>query len=192
MLPSWVPSIETKPAPPPLLLVQSFVNTLETDTGNDLLAGTETSHVWLWETGLLSEGARLTDDDLARLREVREALRALIRLNGGHPGPTPEQLRLLDSVTGGALLRLRIFSAGDFVLEAEPDSVDPVHAVAVKLLFMIRDGQHVGHWPRLKACSNPDCGWAYYDRSHSRQGRWCDMSVCGNRVKNRALRARRR
>ena len=89
MLPTWVPSIETKPAPPPLLLVQAFVNTLEADTGSDLLSGPETSHRWLWETGLLSEGALLTSDDLARLREVREALRALIRLNAGHLGPTP-------------------------------------------------------------------------------------------------------
>jgi predicted RNA-binding Zn ribbon-like protein len=192
MLPSWVPAIETKPAPPPLLLVQSFVNTLETDTGRDVLAEPETAHPWLWESGLLSEGARLTADDLGRLRDVREALRALIELNAGHRGPTREQLALLDSVTGGAVLRLHISSAGDCVLEAEPDSADPVHAAAVKLLFMIRDGQRDGHWPRLKACSNPDCGWAYYDRSHSLQGRWCDMSVCGNRVKNRALRARRR
>lgn len=176
----------------PLLLVQSFVNTLETDTGIDLLAAPETSHPWLWETGLLSEGAQLTSDDLARLREVREALRALIALNAGHPGPTPEQLGLLDSATRGAVIRLSISSAGDYVLEAEADSADPVDAAAVKLLFMIRDGQHDGHWPRLKACSNPECGWAYYDRSHSRQGRWCDMSVCGNRVKNRTLRARRR
>ena len=37
-LPTWVPDIETKPAPMPLLVVQSFVNTWESDTGVDLLA----------------------------------------------------------------------------------------------------------------------------------------------------------
>ena len=37
-LPSWVPDDETKPAPMPLLVVQSFVNTWEADSGTDVLA----------------------------------------------------------------------------------------------------------------------------------------------------------
>jgi len=36
-LPAWVPAGESKP-PPLLLLVQSFVNTLDLDLGTDLLA----------------------------------------------------------------------------------------------------------------------------------------------------------
>ena len=36
-LPAWVPEHETKPAPMPLLVVQSFVNTWEADAGTDLL-----------------------------------------------------------------------------------------------------------------------------------------------------------
>ena len=58
-------------------------------------------------------------------------------------------------------------------------------------LLIVRDAQRDHTWARLKACSNPKCRWAYYDRSHSQQGKWCDMAVCGNRAKNRALRARR-
>ncbi len=59
------------------------------------------------------------------------------------------------------------------------------------LLLIIRDAQRDGSWPRLKACRNPDCRWAYYDRSHAGRGAWCDMAVCGNRIKNRNLRSRR-
>jgi predicted RNA-binding Zn ribbon-like protein len=33
-------------------------------------------------------------------------------------------------------------------------------------------------------------GWKH--RSHSRRGRWCDMAVCGNRMKNRGVRSRQR
>ncbi|MGN6176626.1 MAG: CGNR zinc finger domain-containing protein [Streptosporangiaceae bacterium] len=44
----------------------------------------------------------------------------------------------------------------------------------------------------MKACGNPDCRWAFYDRSHSRAGAWCDMATCGNRIKNRRLRQRQR
>ena len=60
------------------------------------------------------------------------------------------------------------------------------------LLLAIRDAQRNDTWQRLKACGNPDCRWAFYDRSHSRAGAWCDMATCGNRVKNRRLRQRQR
>jgi len=60
-----------------------------------------------------------------------------------------------------------------------------------RLLLTIRDAQADGSWDRMKLCGNPDCRWVFYDRSHSRQGAWCDMASCGNRLKNRSLRARR-
>ncbi len=34
---------------------------------------------------------------------------------------------------------------------------------------------------RLKICGN--CGWLFIDRSKNRSRTWCDMAVCGNRVK---------
>jgi predicted RNA-binding Zn ribbon-like protein len=60
------------------------------------------------------------------------------------------------------------------------------------LLLVIRQAQQDGTWRRLKVCANPDCRWVFYDRSRNQQGNWCDMAVCGNRIKNRQLRARQR
>lgn len=34
---------------------------------------------------------------------------------------------------------------------------------------------------RLKICGN--CGWLFLDKSKNRSRTWCDMAVCGNRVK---------
>ena len=34
---------------------------------------------------------------------------------------------------------------------------------------------------RLKIC--PNCNWLFLDRSRNRSRAWCDMAVCGNRVK---------
>ena len=59
------------------------------------------------------------------------------------------------------------------------------------LLLAIRDAQADGSWERLRLCGNPDCRWAFYDGSRGRQGAWCEMASCGNRLKNRSLRARR-
>ncbi|HVT42409.1 MAG TPA: CGNR zinc finger domain-containing protein, partial [Acidimicrobiales bacterium] len=60
-----------------------------------------------------------------------------------------------------------------------------------RVLVIVRDAQHDGTWARLKACRNDECHWAFYDRSHAGRGAWCDMAVCGNRIKNRNLRSRR-
>jgi predicted RNA-binding Zn ribbon-like protein len=34
---------------------------------------------------------------------------------------------------------------------------------------------------RMKICGN--CGWLFLDRSKNRSRTWCDMAVCGNRIK---------
>ena len=34
---------------------------------------------------------------------------------------------------------------------------------------------------RMKICAN--CGWLFLDRSKNRSRTWCDMAVCGNRIK---------
>ncbi|HEX2745400.1 MAG TPA: CGNR zinc finger domain-containing protein [Streptosporangiaceae bacterium] len=85
---------------------------------------------------------------------------------------------------------LRVGPDGQVSLGAKP--AGRPEAGFLTLLLAIRDAQHDGTWPRLKACGNPDCRWAFYDRSHSQVGAWCDMASCGNRIKNRRLRQRQR
>jgi predicted RNA-binding Zn ribbon-like protein len=45
-------------------------------------------------------------------------------------------------------------------------------------------------WSRLRVCAGAGCGWFFFDRSKAGRRRWCNMEVCGNRVKVRAYRAR--
>ena len=47
-------------------------------------------------------------------------------------------------------------------------------------------------WPRLKACRDDTCQWAFYDHSKNRSGHWCSMEVCGSRHKARQYRERRK
>jgi predicted RNA-binding Zn ribbon-like protein len=44
---------------------------------------------------------------------------------------------------------------------------------------------------RIKQCSGNCCGWLFYDSTKNNSRRWCEMSVCGNRFKVRASRARK-
>jgi predicted RNA-binding Zn ribbon-like protein len=189
-LPAWVQADETKPAPMPLLLVQAFVNTYEADHDADMLDELESARNWMTRASLLDGRAALSSKDLETARDVREAIRGLLHVNAGARGPDPHQLRLLQTVCDNGRLRVQ-WGAGHQV-ELRPESASPIDEALLRLILIIRDAQANGTWTRLKACSNQECGWAYYDRSHSQQGRWCDMAVCGNRIKNRALRARQR
>jgi predicted RNA-binding Zn ribbon-like protein len=185
-LPSWVSELEDKPAPMPLLLVQSFVNTLNREEGADELADPGDAQAWLAKADLIPHESALTEGDLKLARESRESIRALI----GRDQLTPEQLRPLDAVLAQAQPPLNITADGQVQLCAEP--ADNLADGLVRLLLIIRDAQADGTWDRLKLCANPDCRWAFYDRSHSRRGQWCDMTTCGNKIKNRNLRARQR
>jgi predicted RNA-binding Zn ribbon-like protein len=51
--------------------------------------------------------------------------------------------------------------------------------------------QATGTRERLKACQNPDCRAAFYDRSRNSSSVWHDTKLCGNAINLRASRARR-
>ena len=74
-LPSWVPGEETKPAPMPLLLVQSFVNTWDGDHGSDLLLDPAAAHQWLTKAGLWNADREPDPAELDLARRLREAVR---------------------------------------------------------------------------------------------------------------------
>jgi predicted RNA-binding Zn ribbon-like protein len=190
-LPPWVPGDEHdwRPAPEPLLLVQAFVNTKDLDLGTDLLAEAATSNGWLRLSGLLPSDATAGPDELRAARDARECIRTLIAHNGGGPEPADQDLAALHALTRSSRPRLAIGRAGLVQIESGPGN--RVADGLIRLLVIIRDAQRDGIWPRLKACGNAECGWAFYDRSHSRRGAWCDMAACGNLIKNRNLRARR-
>jgi predicted RNA-binding Zn ribbon-like protein len=187
-LPAWVSPDEVKPAPGPLLLVQAFVNTRDLSLGTDLLTGADAANQWLHQCGLLAAEATADAHDLRTARDVREGLRALIANHGNGPAPTAGDLRPLRDVARSSRLRLGLDPAGR--IEVDPGSGRLADGLA-RLLLIVRDAQQDGSWPRLKACGNSDCRWAFYDRSHSRRGAWCSMASCGNLIKNRNLRARR-
>ena len=43
---------------------------------------------------------------------------------------------------------------------------------------------------RTRRCAGQDCGWLFFDTTKNNRRRWCDMRVCGNRAKVRAIRTR--
>jgi predicted RNA-binding Zn ribbon-like protein len=189
-LPSWASHLLHKLAPPPLLLVQAYVNTLDLDLRTDILAHPDDARAWLADAGLRDLAQPDLTADLELARAFRGSLRAMIARNSGGPPLTEPELRPLEHVTSKATPRHEVTAECQVELECSEDAQRLVDGLA-GLLLTIRDAQADGSWDRMKLCGNPDCLWAFYDRSHSRQGAWCDMASCGNRLKNRSLRARR-
>lgn len=189
-VPTWFLGSDKKPAPMPLLLVQGFVNTLDVEEGTDVLADVEAARDWLIDAGLLDPGGSASPTDLRRAREVRESLRWLLRHEDENPQTHQERLAPLRRLTDTHGARLTLDDGGVIGLEnARHQDLDDG---LFELLLVVRRAQEDGTWERLKVCTNADCQWVFFDRSRNQQGSWCDMAICGNRHKNRELRARRR
>jgi len=185
----WPGDDEPKPAPEPLILVQALVNTVELPDGADRLADPSDARPWLVDNNLLAPQAQLTAADLELVRAVREALRAMLVHNAGGPPPNKAALAVLRTVADSGTARAGLEDDGEVHIAAFGESV---RERLVELLLIIRDAQRDGSWARLKACANDECQWAFYDRSRNHGGTWCEMAACGNKLKNREFRARRK
>jgi predicted RNA-binding Zn ribbon-like protein len=174
-------------APGRLELLQRFINSYNHDFPPewDRLGTKEKAEAWLRQKRLLTPGDRVSDGDAARLRELREALRALVIAN--HGGLAAAAADVIRHASASARLGVAIDDAGRTSLEPAGRGVDG--AVAT-LLGILHEAQLSGDWRRLKGCRQ--CGYAFFDRSRNRSAAWCAMSICGNRTKNRAYYRRRR
>src|SRR5580704_16705158 len=126
-LPSWASHLEYKLAPPPLLLVQAFVDTLDLDLRTDVLAHADEARAWLADAGLRdpepSRPGQADPDfaaDLQLARDVRESLRALIAHNTDGQPLTQAELRPLEQVTSLSPPRLEVSAAGQVRLGTGP------------------------------------------------------------------------
>jgi predicted RNA-binding Zn ribbon-like protein len=175
-------------APGELELVRAFVNTLDVESREDELAGPVHVRDWLSSRGLLDPAAEATETDVGNAVAVREALRALLRANND-AARDPSAATTLDAAAQRARLSLRFLPDGSARQEPAAGGVD---GALGRLLAVVAAAMAEGTWPRLKACRSETCHWAFYDQARNRSRTWCDMAVCGNRVKARTYRKRRR
>ncbi len=188
--PIATPEDTPRVAPGALELVRTFVNTVDVETGDDLLAAGEPKAVkaWLVEQDLVAGDARVTPADGTRVVEVREALRALLLANNGEPLDDRAVL-LLNDVAARSPLEAQFGVEGTITVTGRDEGVD---GALGQLLAIVVQAVSDGTWSRLKACKAHDCEWAFYDKSRNRSGQWCVMAVCGNRSKARSYRDRKR
>jgi predicted RNA-binding Zn ribbon-like protein len=169
-------------APGRLELLQRFVNSYNHDFPPDWdrIGTAEKAQTWLRQKRLVGPTDRISDADVTRLRELREAIRELAIANQG-PSAGAAATDVIRAAARTARLGVAVDSTGRTVLEPAGHGVD---AAVATLLGILHEAQLTGQWPRLKACRQ--CEYAFFDRSKNRSAAWCAMSICGNRTKNRA------
>jgi len=167
-------------------LLADFVNTRDIEEETDSLAEPRGLQVWIRErTGDYLDAP--DEEALKRLLALRESLRALLRTNNGEEIGAGE-LKPLEEAAERCRFRTA-FSAGGR-LELVPARSD-LGGFEARLLLALERLQAVGAWPRLKACTDEGCQWAFYDTTRNHSRTWCSMDVCGNREKTRRYRERK-
>jgi predicted RNA-binding Zn ribbon-like protein len=178
--------------PPPLRLVESFLNSVDAATGRDELGSAGQFATWLVVHQRAAPPVTVSDDELALAHDLRDALRAELRSHTATGDPTDPARRnalvRLDALAFRVPLRARVAADGAWLAPA----ADGVLGVLGELLAAVVLADHDGSLRRLKICGSERCQQAFYDWSKNGSRRWCSMQICGNRSKTRAYRGRRR
>ncbi|MBC5805223.1 MAG: hypothetical protein DLM53_02150 [Candidatus Eremiobacter antarcticus] len=177
-----------RPAPGGLGLLQSFINTLEIETGQDKLGTGAGLESWLREHGLAEATTSISAADAQHCAQVREALRDLLEANRGS-AVAKSAAEALSRAARSSQLVLRFDDGGGAILQPAATGVD---ATIGRILSIAYAAMIDGSWHRLKVCEDDTCRWAFYDYSKNCSGSWCSMAVCGNRSKARRYRTRRK
>jgi hypothetical protein len=173
-------------------LLQAFANTLDLRTftrngrphrrgSEDPLSTPRTGTLWLVDCGLLSHDAPLDDVDLGRLFDLRAALRSSLDRHFDSVLASPSVFRLPVELAITAPAGPHIVPTGVGVDQA----LGQICVAALRTVL-------ADEWQRLRMCAAPDCRWVFFDRSNPGRARWCAPDLCGNRMKTRDYRRRKR
>ena len=179
--------IEYKFAPAPLIAVQALANTYSFEDDEELLLNPQSARNWLTDSDLATDDLVVDEAGLRKLIEFRTLIRSLMdaNLSGEQDREANETLGRL---TADHPVAMQVNADGEVTLDVDPvASIDDLISQLVGITFQ---AQLDATWPRLKVCACDECRWAFFDASRNRGGTWCQMEVCGNRIKNRNYRAR--
>ena len=140
---------------------------------------------WLSSIGLDVDAA-LTDEDLARIRRLRESLDELFRCALAGTQPSTVALAEVNTAAASSVLQLSSNGIGLAVARDAASPLDAVMALVAADAISIVTGHERGD---LRVCSADDCRMLYL--AHGRRARrWCSSERCGNRSRVAAHRAR--
>ena len=135
-----------------------------------------------------AEGERVT----TAVRDLREAAASVLysRLEDG--ASLPRDVRTLESYFHSARAQQELVAtaspqlAWGWQLSSTAQAELPLWILALQTSALLTS-EAMG---RLRSCQTETCRWLFLDTSKNHSRRWCDMKVCGNRMKARRFQAR--
>jgi predicted RNA-binding Zn ribbon-like protein len=168
-----------------------FVNTeLVVDgTPTDLLGSFEDYVAWLRQANLIDDEARRAwgrpagrgalDAVKAFRRILRETAERLWK-GGSFPPAALNAINEALARSRGSHRLVALKKGFEVVFDAPPASPEGLLEPLARSVAEFLTRSDLG---RVKRCGNPDCVLFFYDTTKNRQRRWCQMAVCGNRMK---------
>ena len=167
-------------------LLVTFVNTLDLEEATDEVG--EPAGLADWIAERTGDYVPAPDEEgHARALGLRESLRALLRANNGVKASEEDLAPLREAAERS---RYRTTFSADGRLDLVPARFD-LSGFEARLILALERIQSHGAGPRLKACTDERCQWAFFDATRNRSRTRCSMEECGNREKTRRYRARR-
>lgn len=129
---------------------------------------------------------------VAQTRELRETSARVLYAAVDDQNPPAEAIRDLEEYFKEAQAHLNLSWSEsrlrwDFpAAMAAPEL--PLWILSLKTAQLITSG----NMEMVRACGNPECQWLFLDTSKNHTRRWCDMKICGNRMKARRFKAQHR
>jgi predicted RNA-binding Zn ribbon-like protein len=143
---------------------------------------------WMVARGMLQAGSKLTPAMFETVLGLRTALRDYLQHD-----PAGRRQRSVARPLNEAIATLPLVAelggtGKAFLRPARNDALAGLSTLVAELY----DGMQSGSLDRLKMCAAEECRRVFFDRSKPATRRWCMSSLCGNRIKTRAYRARQR
>jgi predicted RNA-binding Zn ribbon-like protein len=182
-----------------------FINTLDwrfRESGSEELLQTYSDLIHFTEqSNLLTSGQkqhllstvtnRKAAKVLASSRELREALADAVYSALESRPPAAAQLKTLELHFQATRLHQRLLWKNSRLewsfIEPEGAPELPLWLLALSASDLITSEAML----KVRACDNHECQWLFLDTSKNHTKRWCDMKVCGNRMKARRFKAQR-
>jgi predicted RNA-binding Zn ribbon-like protein len=144
---------------------------------------------------LLAEAARRPEEAgavLLRARALRDAIQTLFVDAAERRSADDAALATLNDALGETMGASRIVATPGGGFRWAPGEGGTLDRMLPPVVRSAADLLTSEELARVRACAAGDCLWLFLDTTRNRSRRWCDMKSCGNRMKVRRHRERRR
>lgn len=163
------------------------------DGKDDFFETDEDVLIWLRQAGMAPEGIKEVRPSGALLRSAI-ALRAVIRtlVESRKAGKVPDLSDLNAFLVAAQSHPQLLWTSSKTIAMKTLRPTDTAEQVLSPVALMAAELFSTADFRRVRRCDDPTCVHWFYDQTRPGRRRWCSMATCGNRLKVKTYRRRKR